>query len=57
MTKARGSFPTDEAALKLIYLALRNISDQRGGEAGTGTHGRKTALNAFAMQFPDRLSL
>ena len=57
VTKARGSFPTDEAAMKLIYLALRNISDQRGGEAGTGTHGWKTALNAFAMQFPDRLPL
>jgi putative transposase len=55
VTKARGSFPTDEAAMKILYLALRNISDQRGGEAGTGTHGWKTALNAFALQFPDRL--
>ena len=57
VTKARGSFPTDEAALKLIYLALRNISEKRGGAAGTGTHGWKTALNAFALQFPDRLPL
>lgn len=24
--KTRGSFPTDEAALKLVYLALRNIT-------------------------------
>ena len=36
VTKARGSFPTDEAAMKLIYRALRNISDQRGGDTGTG---------------------
>src|SRR3954468_16273846 len=57
VTKARGSFPTDEAALKLLYLAIRNISDQRGGEAGTGTHGWTAALNAFALQFPDRLPL
>ena len=57
VTKARGSFPTDEAATKLLYLALRNISSQRGGENGTGTHGWKTALNAFALQFPDRLPL
>lgn len=57
MTKARGSFPTDDAAMKLLYLALRNISSQRGGEAGTGTNGCKTALNAFALQFPDRLPL
>ena len=26
-TKARGSFPTDEADVKLLYLATRNISD------------------------------
>jgi putative transposase len=26
--KTRGSFPTDEAALKLIYLALRNITQR-----------------------------
>lgn len=57
VTKARGSFPTDEAAMKLLYLALRNISTQRGGEAGTGTHGWTAALNAFALQFPDRLPL
>ena len=57
VTKARGSFPTDEAAMKLLYLALRNISHQRGGEAGTGTHGWTAALNAFALQFPDRLPL
>jgi putative transposase len=35
VTKARGSFPTDEAAMKLIYLALRNISEQLCGGAGT----------------------
>ncbi len=57
VTKARGSFPTDEAALKLLYLAIRNISTQRGGEAGTGSHGWTAALNAFALQFPDRLPL
>jgi putative transposase len=26
LTKARASFPNDEAAIKLLYLALRNIS-------------------------------
>ena len=26
ITKNRGSFPSDEALLKLFYLALRNIS-------------------------------
>ena len=57
VTKARGSFPTDEAAMKLLYLALRNVSTKRGGEAGTGTPGWTAALNAFALQFPDRLPI
>ena len=42
--------------MKLLYLAIRNISDQRRDVAATGTHGWKNALNAFALQFPDRLA-
>ena len=57
VTKARGSFPTDEAAMKLLYLALRNVSTRRGGDAGTGSPGWTAALNAFAIQFPDRLPI
>lgn len=57
ITKNRGHFPSDEAAMKLIYLGLRNISSKRGGESGTGTHGWKVALNTLAVLFPGRLSL
>jgi putative transposase len=57
ITKNRGHFPTDEAAIKLLYLGIRNISRQRGGEAGTGTWGWKKALNALAIHFPGRLPL
>jgi transposase-like protein len=56
VTKTRGHFPTDDAALKILYLAIRNISDQRGGELGTGSHGWKQALNAFAVAFPGRIN-
>jgi len=56
ITKTRGHFPTDDAALKILYLAIRNISDQRGGELGTGSHGWKQALNAFAVAFPGRIN-
>src|SRR5258708_34307826 len=41
ITKNRGHFPDKDAAMKLLYLGLRNISSQRGGESGTGTHGGK----------------
>jgi putative transposase len=57
ITKTRGHFPSDEAAMKLLYLGLRNISSKRGGESGTGTHGWKTALNTLVVLFPGRLTL
>jgi putative transposase len=57
ITKTRGHFPTDDAAIKLLYLGIRNISRRRGGEAGTGTWGWKRALNALAIHFPGRLPL
>ncbi|MDX2358167.1 IS256 family transposase [Dietzia sp. PP-33] len=57
ITKTRGSFPSAEAAIKLVYLGIRNIETTRGGELGTGTQGWHRALNAFAVQFPNRLPL
>lgn len=57
ITKTRGSFPSDEAAIKLVYLGIRNIETTRGGELGTGTQGWHQALNAFAVQFPNRLPI
>jgi putative transposase len=57
VTKARGSFPNDAAALKLLYLAIRNINQKRGTTDGQGTYNWTQALNTFAIQFPDRLPL
>jgi putative transposase len=37
VSKTRGHFPTDEAALKLLRLAARDINTTRAGAAGTGT--------------------
>src|SRR5579863_4136093 len=47
--KTRGSFPTDEAALKLLFLAIRNA----------GVHWRRpvewtAAIGQFAILFADR---
>jgi putative transposase len=49
--KNRGSFPNDEAALKLIYLALQNISEKWT----MPIREWKAALNRFAIDFGDRL--
>jgi len=57
ITKTRGHFPSDEAAIKLLYLGIRNISTKRGGESGTGTWGWKQALNALVVLFPGRLPI
>jgi putative transposase len=49
--KNRGSFPTDEAALKLLYLALQNISRKWTMPIKEW----KAALNRFAIIFEDRM--
>jgi putative transposase len=56
ITKNRGHFPDKDAAMKLLYLGLRNISSHRGGYSGTGTHNWRVALNTLVKIFPDRLS-
>ena len=57
VTKTRGHFPDDEAAMKLLYLGIRNIDHKRGGTSGTGTYGWIRALNHLVGLFPDRLPL
>lgn len=66
ITKNRGHFPDDDAAVKLLYLGIRNITgrhiDGEGlvrerGKRGTGTLGWKAALNSLAVHFPDRIPL
>jgi len=54
VTKNRGHFPNDAAALKLLRLAARDIGTTRKGTAGTGTAGWKQALNAYEIHFPGR---
>ena len=51
--KVRGSFPTDEAALKLIYLALQNITEKWTMPIKEG----RAALNRFAILFAERMPL
>lgn len=50
--KTRGHFPNDEAAAKLIWLALRNITAKWSRSA----HDWKQAMNQFAILYEDRFS-
>jgi putative transposase len=50
--KTRGHFPTDEAASKLIWLALCNIT----ASWCTAAHHRKEAMNQCAILYEDRFN-
>ena len=51
ITKNRGLFPSDEALLKLFYLAINNISKKWT----MPIRDWKAALNRFNIQFEDRM--
>lgn len=52
--KARGHFPTEQAALKCLYLVTRSLDPKGTGQAKWAMRW-KPALNAFAITFADRI--
>lgn len=50
--KTRGHFPSDEAASKLIWLALRNIT----ADWSRAAHDWKQAMNQFAILYQERFT-
>ena len=50
--KTRGHFPSDDAATKLIWLALRNI----GHDSGRSVREWRDAMNQFAIAYGDRFT-
>jgi putative transposase len=55
VTRNRGQFPSEQAALKVLYLAVRNLEDYRGRNVGTRSSGWKQALQAFTIYFDGRI--
>ena len=51
---AKGHFPTEQAALKTLYLVTRSLDPKGLGQARWVTRW-KPALNAFAITFSDRM--
>lgn len=49
VTKNRGSFPNEEAAFKLLYLALRNVAKK-----WSTVQGWREAMRQFELIFPGR---
>lgn len=52
--RARGHFPTEQAALKCLYLVTRSL-DPTGKGRARWTMRWKAALNAFAITFEGRI--
>lgn len=51
---AKGHFPTEQAAMKTLYLVTRSLDPKGTGQA-RWTMRWKPALNAFAITFKDRM--
>ena len=52
---ARGHFPTEQAALKVLYLAITSL-DPTGRGRARWSNRWKAALNAFDITFDGRVS-
>jgi putative transposase len=50
VTKNRGSFPSEESAIKLLYLALQNVAKK-----WHTVQGWKEALRQFTIRWGDRI--
>ena len=55
VTRNRGQFPSGQAALKVLYLAVRNLEEFRSPTVGTRSSGWKQALQAFTIYFDGRI--
>jgi putative transposase len=55
VTRNRGQFPSEQAALKVLYLAVRNLEEYRRPKVGTRSSGWKQAIQAFTSYFEGRI--
>ncbi|MEZ0095262.1 IS256 family transposase [Streptacidiphilus sp. EB129] len=56
-TRNRGHFPSEQAALKVLYLAVREQINPKARDANHVAAHWKEALNQFSLFFEDRLSI
>jgi transposase-like protein len=57
VTRNRGQFPSEQAALKVLYLAVRNLEEFRSPNVGIRSSGWKQALQAFTIYFDGRIPI
>lgn len=55
-TRRRGHFPTEQSAMKILYLTVKERRPNRANPTGQ-VHGWTTILNTLAMTYGDRLGI
>jgi hypothetical protein len=54
VTRNRGQFPSEQAVLNVLYLAVRNLEEFRRPNVGIRASGWKQAPQAFTIYFQGR---
>lgn len=57
VTRNRGHFPSEQAAIKVLYLAIRHMIEPKVGDRNHVAPGWKSALNALILYFGDRITI
>ncbi|MEU6067643.1 transposase [Streptomyces sp. NPDC047082] len=55
-TRNRGHFPSEQAVLKVLYLAVRELINPKTRDINHVAAHWKKALNQFSLFFEDRLN-
>jgi putative transposase len=57
VNRNRGHFPTEQAAVTVLYLAIRHMIEPKAADRNRGAPGWKRALNALTLYFEDRITI
>ncbi|MFI9080024.1 transposase [Streptomyces sioyaensis] len=57
VTRNRGHLPTEQAAVKVLHLAIRELIEAKTRSKTHVAPRWKAALNAFSIYFQDRITL
>ncbi|MEU2013878.1 IS256 family transposase [Nocardia sp. NPDC019302] len=57
VTRNRGHFPSEQAAIKVLYLAIRHMIEPKTTDRNQVAPGWKGALNALTLYFGNRITI
>ncbi|WP_372460272.1 IS256 family transposase [Nocardia coffeae] len=57
VTRNRGHFTSEAAAVKVLYLAIRHLIEPKAGDRNLVPPGWKSALNQLILHFGDRITI